>query len=175
MAQALAGWHRLRPPDLEQQPVSYFVEKYLVRYLSHGEGARDARIPPLIRRIEQRVAGVETVPALVHGDLSLHHILHTGQELAFVDLDGVVRSRPEVDLAYVMVQLIAQGGSAGEAAAETFLRVYHRAGGTASRPVLNGLMATFFLRKRFIEGKKQPAEKEKLADYVRFAEWYLNQ
>ncbi len=173
IARVLAGWHRITPSELDVQPVSYFVQKYVIKNISSGDGALNPRITQLIGQIKQRVDGMETVPALVHGDLSLHHILRNGQELAFVDLDGVVRSRPEVDLAYVMVQLITRWGREGMAAAETFLHTYWREGGRTSPPVLNVLMASFFLRKWFIENKKQSTEKDKLASYAQLAEWYL--
>lgn len=158
LAAALAELHAAPVADAKQADLAAHVRRTChpgVEALAaeHPDWGRAAvRLRDAV--LEREPAGASDV-ATCHGDFGPAQIFVTPGTVSLVDLDGLCRSNPALDVANFRVGLETHAGPAGRAAGDLFLEAYRRAG---ARDVTALAVYEAFcdLRRAMIAWRKQP-------------------
>lgn len=159
LGEALADLHTADIADLPAADLAAHVR----RTCHPGLEALAAELPALaaeLRAVQtalfEREARLARCVRTCHGDYSPRQIFDDGAIVYVVDLDGIARSHPALDVANFRVGLAAHLGPEGEAAGGRFLAAYRRRSGEP----LEGLEvyeAFAWVRRATIAWRKRPA------------------
>lgn len=115
-------------------------------------GERALQLQAAVRERERQTAAER---AICHGDFGPAQIFVAPDTVSFVDLDGLCRSNPALDVANFRVGLETHGGKAGAAAGHGFLAAYRESSGR-ELPALPAYEAFCDLRRAMIAWRKRP-------------------